>query len=257
MLNKMLSSIGIGGARVDTKLDTSTLRQGELATGTVVVFGGKVEQEINDIYLEVKTEYRKEIDDRKFWVPVTIRKFRVAERFVIGAGELKEIPFSFILPKETPLTVGGTKVWIETDLDIKNAVDSGDKDLLSVQPSREVNAVLTTMQKMGFVPKEIVNKQDRRGKALNSLSFVQEFEYKPMTGQFRGILDEIELQFYPQSDQETVVLMQVDRKARGLAGFLEEALEMDETFVRFIIKPTNVDSIPDMVQDLIYKHSHR
>ena len=153
--------------------------------------------------------------------------------------------------------MGRTKVWIKTDLDIKNAVDSGDKDLISVEPSKEVKAVLMTMGKLGFVPREIVNKQDRRQRSLNRLSFVQEFEYKPMGGPFRGMLDEVELQFYPQSGDETVVMMQVDRKARGLGSFLEEAFEMDETSVRFMIKPSNVDSIPEMVKDLISKHSRR
>ena len=42
---------------------------------------------------------------------------------MIPANENREIPFSFQLPYETPLTYGKSKVWIKTGMDIKNALD--------------------------------------------------------------------------------------------------------------------------------------
>lgn len=53
----------------------------------------------------------------------------------------KEIDFQFLLPVHTPPTIGKTKVWIQTGLDVPNAVDPKDRDYINVEPHRYMNTV--------------------------------------------------------------------------------------------------------------------
>ncbi len=95
LFNKVLASIGIGSAKVDTKLHESQLSLGERITGVVEVTGGNVDQDIDDIYLSLCATYTKEVDDRKVTKQAIIEKWKIAQSFVIRAGEKKEFPFSF------------------------------------------------------------------------------------------------------------------------------------------------------------------
>jgi sporulation-control protein len=59
--------------------------------------------------------------------------------------------------------------------------------------------------------------------------WVQEFEFRPWSrGQLR--FDEIEIVFETQHGSQIEVLMQVDRAARGLGGFLMELTDTDESW---------------------------
>ena len=51
VFRKLLSSIGIGGAKVDTRLSAESLMPGEPVSGVVYIFGGDEAQEFNRIYL--------------------------------------------------------------------------------------------------------------------------------------------------------------------------------------------------------------
>lgn len=255
MLKKILSTIGIGGARVDTKLDTSHFRQGSVVTGEIVVVGGSVEQSINDIYLAVRTKYKTETNDHTHWVNTTIEKDRVVEQFVIQPEETKVIPFSFVLPKQTPITIGyNSKVWIETELDIKNAVDHKDIDYITVDPCQEIEEVFKTVESLGFSLREAEVKHNRKVLKYHKAPFVQEFEFVPVSGSFRGVLDEIELEFHTQSENEIVVLMQIDKISRGLSGMFQEALDLDEKYVRFVINSDKIELISDTVRNIIFNN---
>ena len=56
-VNKLLASVGIGSATVDTKIFRSELVPGEKVEGIVQIRGGNVEQEIDSIYLSLYTTY--------------------------------------------------------------------------------------------------------------------------------------------------------------------------------------------------------
>ncbi|UII54471.1 sporulation protein [Cytobacillus spongiae] len=252
--NKVFASVGIGSAKVDTKLEKERLFPGEEVKGIVEIQGGNVEQNIDEIYLSLHTTYIKEHDDKKYTATGLIDRFRLTERFTIKPNERKEIPFSFQLPLDTPLTLGKTKVWVATGLDIKNAVDPGDKDHVMVQPNSLMNAVLEAVADLGFRLREVECEQASR-KVRGRLPFIQEFEFVPVSGAFRGKLDEIELVFYPISENQTEILMQVDRRARGLGSFLAEALEMDESYVRLNVSSSDIPSLKEKFYSVIQRYS--
>ena len=134
MFKKLLSSVGVGAAKVDTKLYKTNFTVGEKLEGVVMIQGGQVEQEIDSIYLSLLSEYEDEIDDKKIKRTAVIEKFELLQAFTIGVNEQREVPFSFHIPYSTPATLGKTNVWIQTGLDIKMAVDPQDRDYIKVKP---------------------------------------------------------------------------------------------------------------------------
>jgi sporulation-control protein len=252
--NKVFASVGIGSATVDTKLEKDTYIPGELVKGVVEILGGKVEQQIDDIYLSLNTTYLKESDDKKYNVTATIERFRITSPFKIGKNERKEIPFSFQLPNDTPLSIGKSKIWVTTGLDIKNAIDPGDKDYLKVVPDPLMNAVFNAIENLGFRLREADCEEAPR-RLRGRLPFVQEFEYIAASGPFRGKLDELELVFRPAGNGVIELLLQVDRRARGLGGLFAEAAGMDETNVRLTVTSTDIPNLQHQIQSVIQRFS--
>lgn len=252
--NKVLASVGIGAATVDTKLVNDQIAPGEELKGIVEIRGGNVQQSIDDIYLAVNTQYVKESDDQKYNVTTTIERIRLASACTVAPNEKREIPFSFILPIDTPLSMGKTKVWVTTGLDIKNAVDPSDQDYLHVKPGKLQEGVLNAISSLGFRLREVECEQASY-RLRQRLPFIQEFEFVPVSGPFRGRLDELELIFLLTSATTGHLHFQVDRKARGLGGFLSEALEMDETNIRLSVSIEDLPFIQQKIQAMIQQYS--
>ncbi|WP_078546712.1 sporulation protein [Litchfieldia alkalitelluris] len=252
--NKALASIGIGSAKVDTKLFQDKLIPGEEVKGMIEIKGGSTEQLIDEIYLSVMTTYLKESNDRKMQHQAMTDKFKITDRFTIGIGETKEIPFSFILSNDTPITLGSTKVWLQTGLDIKNALDPSDKDYLKVMPSEIVAAVINTTYDLGFSLRK-VECEAAPYRLRTRLPFVQEFEFVPTTGTFRGKLDELEIIFLKQDEHQVDLQLQIDRRVRGLGSLLSEALDMDESFVHLTVTRNDLPTLRSTIEGIINKYS--
>ncbi|MFC5557625.1 sporulation protein [Ureibacillus thermophilus] len=251
--NKMLASLGIGSAKVDTQLEKSSYSAGETVRGEVEVYGGNVEQRIHTIYFTLYTTYIKEIDDRKVTVPYAFYKFKISDPFTIQANEVKIIPFSFKLPVDTPLTIGSTRVWVKTELDIQSGVDSTDKDYMEVRPSRLASRVLEAVQNLGFRLRKAENEQVSLRYRRN-YPFIQEFEFVPISGPFRGRLDELEIAFLAQQEGAVELLLEVDRKGRGLGGLFAEMLDIDESLVRVTITEADYNRVEDKLQQIISRY---
>ncbi|MEH7093329.1 sporulation protein [Neobacillus vireti] len=252
--NKVFASVGIGAAEVDTKLEKDTYMPGETVQGVVVIKGGKIDQQIDEIYLALNTTYLRESDDRKYSVTATIDRFRLTTPFTIRAKEKKDIPFSFQLPYDTPLSIGRSKVWVTTGLDIKGAVDPSDKDYIKVIPNPLMSAVFHSVEQMGFSIREADCEEAPR-RLRGRLPFVQEFEFIPTSGRFRGRLDELEVVFFPAGNGTLDIMFQVDRRARGLSGLFSEALGTDETNVRLTVTNGDIPSLQQKIQNAIQRYS--
>ncbi|KAB7708998.1 sporulation protein SpoOM [Bacillus aerolatus] len=251
--NKVLASIGIGGAKVDTKLEKPEYTAGDIMKGQVEVCGGSVEQQIDSIYLTVYTTFIRESDDKKYTDYASIKKHKLNEPFKIGANETKVIPFSMELPLDTPITYGNTRVWVATGLDIKNAADPEDKDYIEIRPDKMTAAVLKEVEQLGFRLRQVECEQAPK-RIGSRFPFVQEFEFVPTSGPFRGKLDELEVMFLSQTKEKAELLIQVDRKAKGIGGFLAEAFEMDETFVRLTVTSQDVPKLNEKLKQIIAKY---
>lgn len=234
LFNKVLASVGIGATTVDTKLHKSNYTINENITGVVEIVGGNIEQQIDAIYLSLYTNFTREINDKKVTDNAVLMNYKINEPFTIQPNEKREIPFTFELPAAIPVTTGQSRVWIHTGLDIKNAIDPTDKDFIDIQPTRLASNVLSAIQNLGFRLRKVDSEQ-APSSLRNRAPIVQEFEFTPTNNTYRRYLDELEVIFLDQTSRSVEILLQVDRRARGLGSFLSEALDMDESFIRLTL----------------------
>ena len=259
--NKVLSSVGIGAAKIDAIVDNPELAPGETLTGTVQLQGGKAEQSINKIELHVNCSYWVEVEVERDGETETetqerqclLAKVKICDAFEIGAGEQHEIPFSLPLPDATPLSVGQSEVWLSSHLDIAMAIDKKDRDLLRVVAHPLQQAVFEAVESLGFQLEE-AECEGAENHQFNGMPFVQEFEFTPRQGPYRGRLDELELVTYLRGDQLEVIF-EIDRKARGFGGFFAEMLSRDESEVRLVVGYEDLDGLDETINDMLDAHS--
>ncbi|MGB1238265.1 MAG: sporulation protein [Pseudomonadales bacterium] len=255
---KVLSSVGIGSATVDAVLHNSQVTPGELLSGTVEVKGGSTEQQINHIELHLCCNYFSEesyTDDddnehtRVIEHTATIAHARVSEGFKLQSEEALSFDFEFQLPSFTPLSLGKSQVWLETDLDIDYALDKSDRDVVHVVPNEAQAAVLDAMTQLGFGLVEVECEQSRQ---LGG-EFVQEFEFKAQGGDFRGRVDEVEM-LLVNADHQLEILLEVDRRARGLGGLFAEMLGRDESQMWLHLHHSDLDQAAELLYQAIDDH---
>ena len=230
---RLLSSVGVGAATVDTRLTKSEFAPGDEVRGVVEIKGGNVEQEIRGIRLEVQTYYKREVGDNTVTETGTIESFDVSGPRVVGPNSQEEVQVAFGLPYETPLTLGRTSVWVRTALDVERAIDPSDSDAITVLPTPTMRFVLDSFEKLGFRMREADN-EELPHRLRRHLSFAQEIEFVSTGGEFRGRFDEVELVMFPAEDGVDL-LLQVDRRARGLGSFLSEQMATDESYASWSV----------------------
>lgn len=254
IFKKILESVGVGNAKVDARLHNDTLIPGELITGEVHIEGGEIEQDVDDIYMYVITHYEREHDNKKVKEECILAKQLLSAKFKLQPKEEKILPFSFPLPYETPLTMGRQPVYLRTGLDIKNAVDPGDSDFIQVLPHPMMEAVLDAVQQLGFQLFKVDCEYNRY--LGRKYPFVQEFEFRP-TGKYRSKLEELEVVFFLK-ENEMDVFLELDKRAKGFFGALEEAFNMDERYIRFRLTQADLnrpqEQIVNMIDEMIQQN---
>jgi len=227
LFNKILSSIGIGAAKVDLVLQGNKYRAGEPIEGSLKVQSGAVEQEINKIYLQlvVRSKFKKGDDVKE--VSKELDHAILSEGFTVTADEQeREIPVSYILPEDIPISTGATQAFLATGMDISRALDPRDNDPVEILPGQRQQVVMNALEKeLGF--------RKKRGTGAFNGQY-QEFEYRP--GKFlQGKLDELEV-IYQVREDGIGLIMQIDKKSGGLLGGLLDDLDMDERNAAFLLK---------------------
>jgi len=243
-MSKILSSIGIGSAEVDTILPRDHVSPGETIEATVEIDGGSDRQEVDDVYFSIVTRYQTE----EGYDTQPVSTFKMAEAFTIEPGEEREIPVSIEIPYNTPLTMGSTAVWIRTGLDIDWAVDPKDKDEIQVRPDDRLQAMFDAVEALGFSFHSSEVMKSSHG-SFTSQSFVQEFEFKPHGGPFAGELDELELIPMPSED-EVDVIVEVDRRG----GIFDAMGDWDETKTQMSFADADADALEEQFETLIREH---
>ncbi|SDS91221.1 sporulation-control protein [Paenibacillaceae bacterium GAS479] len=241
----MMASMGIGAAQVDTVLEVpnSGVRPGDTIHGRIVVSGGSVAQQVNGIELLIMTSYIKEVNDSKVRENAALARLQLRESFEIGAGQREEFEFDLALPLFTPITAGGTQVWVKTSLDIASALDAGDNDYIKVLPHPLVEEILDAVDHLGFRTREVECKYAAHSRYGTPI--LQEFEFVPRTRNF-GRLDELEMVFIP-SEGYVDVIMEVDRRS----GAFSEWLGTDESRTAFRLNESEIRRGTDALSQVL------
>ncbi|MFD1851193.1 sporulation protein [Oceanobacillus bengalensis] len=258
LFKKTIASFGVGSAKVNTKVTNDVVKQGENLYGTVIILGGDTDQSIESIKLQLMTLYGHERSDRL--TRAEVHTHRVNEPFTIKQGEKKEIPFSFEIPLDTPMTMEDPKtrlnvppVWIETGLEIKKAFDPRDKDHISVRPTDSYQNIIDSIKMLGFRFRQMENEKTPRAIA-SRLPYVQQFEFVPTIGKYARKLEELEVYIVP-GEKETKLYFEVDKYTGEPSGSIFDKLNLNE--YRGMITLNNetiikdIDYVCDQIEEIV------
>ena len=228
---RTLASFGIGSAQVDSVLQQEFLYPGQKVNITINVYGGSTEQEIDNINLKLYCRYIKEVpaDDnnnqnnakcmRRMPQNYALASWSLPYAFSIHPGESRNFDVELAVPWNTPVTIGDSKVWLETGLDIAMGKDPSDTDILTVRPDPLLDGVLCALEAQGMRIRQV------ECEAVDGFEwpFVQEFEFVPTTGPYHGRWRELELVAH-RSDEQLRLWFEVDRHREGAKGMLASLL---------------------------------
>jgi sporulation-control protein len=215
---KMMASVGIGSAKVDTVLNGMVSTPGGTVSGVVHVQGGNVDQVIEHISVSLMVDVKRKMDDTTIYQPMAITKHMVTGRFNIASGQSMQFPFTFTVPLDVPITVlggyklGNIKLYVKTDLDIDSALDKADRDLLEIQPLPNMVNLLNALLHLGFKFQKSDVEYGRIAGSNNP--FYQEIEFYGYGSQFPRI-KELEVTFIAKPEG-VQVLLEADK--RGFFG---------------------------------------
>ncbi|WP_066015201.1 sporulation protein [Endozoicomonas atrinae] len=253
LLKKAMASLSIGAAKVDAVLEQPELIPGKRVDFTIRVKGGVAEQQIDNIYLNICCQYFEELEKRKGGDEGTLTEkvkqtfslsqWSLPETFMIAPDEERIFNASFILPYNTPITLGEGKVWLETGLDIQFAIDPSDTDLLVVRPDALMAGLFDGLTQAGLQ----LRQAECEAASGFELPFVQEFEFIPVSGQFLGRWRELEIVAW-RDEQQLKLWFEVDRQQRGLKGMLSGLLGRGELKRHLEI---SADSSPESVAEQV------
>ena len=221
VFKRLLGSLGVGGPTVDTALDPGAVLPGGHLGGQVHLRGGDADFTVEHITLELVARVEAEHDGGESEGAVVFERFTVGGSFRLAAGELHSVPFSVMLPWETPITelYGqglGIVLGVRTELAVAGAKDKGDLDQLAVRPLPAQEAILEGLGTLGFGFKSADLELGRIGGTGQQLPFYQEIELAPAP-QYAHQVNEIEVTFLANPGGMEVVL-EADKRGGLFSG---------------------------------------
>lgn len=205
MFKKILSSVGVGAAKVDFVLERNSVAMGEVVQGVLHIQGGNTEQQIEKVSVElkVKSSYSVKVGDRKKHMSVNEVVAQVeSDPFVVKPGENLEWPVSFQVPENIPFSSLRTSYYFHTNLGIVKGMDAKDKDVVQVLPSGLIKNFLDGVSQLGLElyseyytgSKQVMYLRPNTG-LKDQLEYIM-FEYSPMDI-YNGMYGHVEI--YPRA----------------------------------------------------------
>jgi sporulation-control protein len=235
VFKKMMRAFGVGGPSVDTVLSNPNTRPGLSLDGQVNIVGGDHDVSIDHVALGLVTRVESEHGDSF----MEFHRLPVAGSFLLAKGERRDIPFSFPVPWETPVTdvygqrLHGMTMGLRTELAVAKAVDKGDLDEIAVHPLPAQEKILEAFARLGF---RFARADLERGAIYGvrqTLPFYQEIEFYPPP-QLMGAINEVEVTFIADP-QGVEVVLEFDKRG----GFLSAG---HDAYGRFRVAHADADS---------------
>ena len=218
VFKKMMRAFGVGGPSVDTVLANPNTRPGLALDGQVRIQGGDHDVTIEQIVLGLVTRVESEQHGDGF---MEFHRVAVAGMFQLRAGEQRDIPFSFPIPWEAPITdvygqrLRGMTMGLRTELAVAKAVDKGDLDEVAIHPLPVQERILEAFGQLGFRFKSADLEHGGIYGVQQQLPFYQEIEFYPPP-QYAGAINEVEVTFIADP-QGVEVILEFDKRGGFLA----------------------------------------
>lgn len=240
-MKRVLSSIGIGSATVDTILPGTELHPGETVEAIVEMEGGDSDQTIEAITLQLGTGVDGE--------DVVLDTFEIPGSFTLATDESRTARTDVTLPPWTPITRSDQSVWLRTVLDIEWAVDPSDEDAIDVVPGPYLEALFEAVDDLGF---SYLTSSIEDVHRLDDHPFAQTFTFAADDGPFQDDLDGLTVTPVPQDDGlRTVVEIDEDEVAEDRTGHDFDRHEVTVTF-----ETDNVAMMGRRLKSTIERHTH-
>ena len=207
VFKKMMRAFGVGGPTVDTVLANPNTRPGLALEGEVRIAGGDHDVTVEQIVLGLVTRVESEHGDGF----VEFHRLPVAGSFQLRAGEQRQLPFTFPVPWETPITdvygqrLRGMTMGVRTELAVAKAVDKGDLDEVAVHPLPAQERILDAFARLGFRFKSADLEHGGIYGVRQQLPFYHEIEFYPPP-QYAGSMNEVEVTFVADPSGVEVIL---------------------------------------------------
>lgn len=240
-MSRLLSSLGIGGASVDTRLPETAFTPGETIEATVEIEGGRSEQSIDAIYFALLT--RDDAGDH------VIGEFQVIEPFTMPAAESRTVTNEVTIPRWTPVTRAGHRVWLKTGLDVAWAVDPNDEDDIEVVPGPYLEALFGAVDELEFDPR---GSSLREPVWLEDRPFAQAFRFEPRSGAYRDDVDALTIVCVPR-ETELRTVIEIDEREPMEA---QEAVAYDSQEVFHTFDTTDPTMVRRQLESTIDQHTH-
>lgn len=248
LFKSTMAKMGIGNAKVDTILHNPNVNCGEILEGHCVLMGGKVNQQIRYIMINIEGSFDEKDEDGTIKRRIKLYSHKIDINSQIQAGARHEIPFSFRLPVNLPIPTNRHDVRVYTQLDIAKGADNCDYDRITLG----MHPMLHTMHNiielnLGFKLNSINNIYK------NANKFYQIVEYKPtQRSPLYNQIDELKFIFTVYEDRIEMII-KIDSKK----GLLKEMFGKDKTHlvVSYNINDfTNTDAIANNLYNIILQN---
>jgi sporulation-control protein len=207
VFKKMMRAFGADGPSVDTVLANPNTRPGLTLGGQVQVASGDHDVTIEHIALSLVTRVESGHTDE----PAEFFRVPISGPFGLPRGERRDIPFSFPVPWETPVTdvygqrLPGMTMGLRTEVGVARTVDRGDLDEVAIHPLPAQERILDAFAALGFRFARADLEHGAIYGLCQELPFYQEIEFYPPPHML-GAFNEVELTFIADPAGVEVIL---------------------------------------------------
>jgi|GEM_PF-2343731 len=235
-----------GGVRVDTRIDApSGVRGGEELCGTVILQGGREPRHITVVEFQLIAEFLSKKNKEIVKERGVIYRYLLETSISIGPGEEKRIPFRFPIPAAAPLSLDSSALWLETLVNVEMEAAQSDRDAVHVHPHPIVQCFFDAVKLLGLRLEKV--ELLHVPKVNGDFPYVQEFEFKP---RLPSALEELEVYFTANGNDKISFFIEIDRRAKGLSGLLEEAFDLDERHLKLTLARNQLGTPEQLADEL-------
>jgi sporulation-control protein len=226
MFQKVMASLGQGGATVDARILDRNVRPGGTLHGEVLLAGGQVDQEVESLAVTLLARVERG-DGGPNGQPETtdlpFQNVHLAGRELVRSGAQIKVPFEVQMPWETPITtvfgkyLTGMAVGLQTNLNLaKTVVDPQDVDAIPIEPVPAQHRILDALSRLGFQFRSANLVQNRLDGVDQQLPFFQEINFGPSPA-FAKVFNEVAVSFLARP-RDVQVVLDVNKRVRVTKG---------------------------------------